>query len=92
MKGTDEFASEHPHLRRSTRTRFSRHLAMGEKPIYERDENGDYNLVGVRKGYTADPLCKKFGTFNKDEAMEMQKEQTRKWLGSSLFLNSSSSF
>jgi hypothetical protein len=52
---------------------------MGEKPIYERDENGDLNLVGVKEGYTADPLCKKFHTFNKDAALEMQKKEARKF-------------
>jgi hypothetical protein len=80
VKGTDEFSDEHPNLRRSKRTRFTRKLNMGEKPIYDRDENGDYVLVGVQKGYTADPLCKKFGTFNKDTAMEMQKREAREFI------------
>jgi hypothetical protein len=75
VKGSDEFVEEHLNLRRSKRTRFNRKLVCGERPIYERDENGDYNIVGVSSGYTADPLCKKFNTFDKDTAMERQKEE-----------------
>jgi len=78
IPASERLTDYQPHLRRSKRTRFHRPLVLGEKPIYERDENGDYNLVGVSSGYTADPLCKKFNTFDKDTAMERQKQERKR--------------
>ncbi|KAI6204857.1 hypothetical protein M3Y94_00725500 [Aphelenchoides besseyi] len=73
--GADEIRAQHPELRRSTRTRLSRpcNRALGERPIYACDSQGNFCLVGVQEGRTADPLCKKWGTFDKEKAIEMDK-------------------
>ncbi|KAI6172988.1 hypothetical protein M3Y98_01033800 [Aphelenchoides besseyi] len=73
--GADEIRDQHPELRRSSRTRLSRpcNRGLGERPIYARDSQGNFCLVGVQEGRTADPLCKKWGTFDKEKAIEMDK-------------------
>ncbi|KAI6223937.1 hypothetical protein M3Y95_00829700 [Aphelenchoides besseyi] len=73
--GADETRAQHPKLRRSSRTRLRRPCSYGlcERPIYARDSQGNFCLIGVQEGRTANPLCKKWGTFDKEKAIEMDK-------------------
>ncbi|KAI6242191.1 hypothetical protein M3Y99_00260100 [Aphelenchoides fujianensis] len=65
-----------PTLRRSTRIRPSRpcNPLFGERLLYERDADGNLHLVGVQEGRTADPLCIKWGTFDKQKALQMERD------------------
>lgn len=81
MIGTEnDNPNPNPALRRSTRTRLTRacNRGLGERPIYERDAEGNFRLIGVQEGRTADPLCKKWGTFDKDKAIQMNRESTKR--------------
>ncbi|KAI6221370.1 hypothetical protein M3Y99_01553400 [Aphelenchoides fujianensis] len=69
-----------PALRRSTRTRLTRacNRGLGERPLYARDADGNFRLVGVQEGRTADPLCRKWGTFDKDKALQLDRDAAQR--------------
>ncbi|KAI6180616.1 hypothetical protein M3Y98_00739900 [Aphelenchoides besseyi] len=78
--GSDENRNQHPEIRRSNRVRLSRtcNRGIGERPIYVRDLDGNFSLVKVQEGRTADPLCKKWKTFDKQKAIELDRESKKR--------------